>query len=52
MTDKYITIHLIIKDNENKEEIKKIVEEVLEEKAEAIMRRCFDIIQNPTTCEN
>jgi len=47
MADKHITIHLVIKDNENKEEIKKIVEEVLEEKTKQSMRlmvRGFDSV--------
>ena len=55
--DKYITIHLVIKENENEEDkIKRIFEEVLEEKAKQSMRYGFEmipgIIQNPKTCEN
>lgn len=51
--DKYITIHLVIKDNENEEDkIKRIVEDVLEEKAKDFMRRGFEVIQNPVTCDN
>lgn len=48
----YITIHLVIKDDEDKEKIKKIVEEVLEERTKQYIRQGFDIIQNPTTCGN
>jgi hypothetical protein len=50
--DKYITINLIIKDDENKEEIKKIIEEVLEERAKQCMHMGFDVIQTPKTCGN
>ena len=44
MPDKNIVIYLTIKENDNKEEIKKIVEEVLEEKARDTMRRGFELI--------
>ena len=44
MPDKNIIIHLIIKENDNKEDIKKIVEEILEEKARDWMRRGFETI--------
>ena len=50
--EKVIIIKLVIPDNENKEAIKKIVEEVLEERAKECMRMGFDIIQNPKTCGN
>jgi len=52
MAEKIIIIKLVIQDNENKEKIKKIVEEVLEERSKDVMRRGFDIIQNPSTSGN
>jgi len=42
MPDKNIIIHLTIKENNNKEEIKKIVEDILDEKAKDLMRRGFE----------
>ena len=44
MVDKNIIINLTIKENVSKEEIKKIIEDILEEKVNYLMRRGFDFI--------